>query len=165
MQNQSKIIAFLTAFVITSGSVFQVLAQQPPQQPPPQQQPQPNIEVSEKEFQKFVEVAAELQEFQSKLQEKQQDILEEHGLDQQEYNKLMQARHNPEAAEEVSEEKLEVFEQASEELSGLQQDQQQAMQEILADAGLSIQEFQQIQQGIQQDPELIERYQQEIRNY
>ncbi len=161
------ITSFLMLGIFSPGKAQQAPPQQqPPQQQQPQQvpqqQPQQAIEISEEDFEKFIEVVKAAEEVEMEIDQKRNAILESEGLDQQDLNRMIMAQQNPEAADDVSEEEMEKFDAVAEELTKLGMEQQQAMQELIADKGMSIQEFQQVHQGIQQNPEMMQRLQEEL---
>jgi TolA-binding protein len=171
---KKSLSALVTVSLISCGFVYaqqqhpdQQRHQQAPQQehyqgedrPPQQQQPAP-VEVSESDLEQFVEAVGKVDEVQQENQQKMMSVIEKHEMTVDEFNQIMQAQQAPGGeAPDVSQEQLEKFNQASGEIQQIQANMDTEVQQAIGEAGMDMEEYQNIYMAIQQDPELMQRVQ------
>jgi hypothetical protein len=123
---------------------------------PVQAQPQPAAEVSSEDIEKFARAIAQLQTIQQETQTELLQIVEGQGLTPDRFNQIAEAQQNPQAATdvEISDEELQSFEQAANEITAVRQQTQTRFQEAVQAEGLEVEQFNQILAAVQQDPAL-----------
>lgn len=162
------LIAILTAFLIGcqgDRDMQQTAQDQSIEQDPfQQQQPMAETDVSDDELEKFVEVNVEFRDVQMEAQQEMMTVLEDEDLSAEAYNQIAQGRQMGQADEDlnVSAEDLEKFESASETIAGMEEELDAEFEDAIADAGMTMERFQEINMAIQQNPELMQRAQQMI---
>lgn len=132
---------------------------------PVQTQPQPAAEVSSEDIEKFARAIAQLQTIQQETQTELLQIVEGQGLTPDRFNEIAEAQQNPEAATdvEISDEELQSFEQAANEITAVRQQTQTRFQEVVQAEGLEVEQFNQILAAVQQDPALQQEVEQILR--
>lgn len=132
---------------------------------PVQAQPQPAAEVSSEDIEKFARAIAQLQTIQQETQTELLQIVEGQGLTPDRFNEIAEAQQNPEAATdvEISDEELQSFEQAANEITAVRQQTQTRFQEVVQAEGLEVEQFNQILAAVQQDPALQQEVEQILR--
>lgn len=118
-----------------------------------------NIDVSDAELEKFVEVSSTVQEIQMESQMEMVAIVEEEGLEVETYNQIAEVRHLGEDEDQlnVSTEDMEKFESASESIAVIEQDLENKMEAAMEEEGMEMQRFMAINTALQQDPSLQQR--------
>jgi hypothetical protein len=149
----------LLALLFTAGTAFgQVQQQQPPQQ---QQMPDlpTSAEVSDEEVQKVADTINEFAPIQEKANEKITEAVEEENLTIERFQQMMMAMQNPQMADQVdiSDEEMEKLQTLQPKLMEIQSETDEAMMEKIEENGLSLERYQSIVMGAQQDEELRER--------
>lgn len=134
--------------------------------PPTPTQPQPAAEVSSEDIEKFARAIAQLQTIQQETQTELLQIVEGQGLTPDRFNEIAEAQQNPQAAPsvEISDEELQNFEQAANEITAVRQQTQARFQEAVQAEGLAVDQFNQILAAVQQDPELQQEVEQILRS-
>ncbi len=122
----------------------------------PQQQQQSN-EVTDEQLKTFAAITGELEQMQASSREDMEKILEDHGMTVDRFNEIMQAMQTG-AEIELSDEERERFELINEKIQEYQQGNQQKAIAVLEKHGMDQQLYMQIQQQLQTDPRLQERY-------
>jgi|AntRauTorcE11898_2_1112593.scaffolds.fasta_scaffold65668_1 hypothetical protein len=129
-----------------------------------QQQPQNIPAVEDAELEEFVSVAVELEKINAESQTKIQKMIEDEGMTTQEFSQIYQVKANPKAdqakLDEFSEEKIATVDELLPKLNEVQQASQQKTMAKVQESDLSIQRFTQINQKLQGDQELQQRFQQ-----
>lgn len=129
-----------------------------------QQQPQNIPAVEDAELEEFVSVAVELEKINAESQTKIQKMIEDEGMTTQEFSQIYQVKANPQAdqakLDDFSEEKIATVDELLPELNKVQQASQQKTMAKVQESDLSIQRFTQINQKLQGDKELQQRFQQ-----
>ncbi len=118
--------------------------------------------ISDKEFDTFISAFKEVQLVDTEAQKDITNVLEDNNLDINTFTQMQQAAQMPDTEIDASQEEMQNFETASQEIHEIQAAAQQEMQQKIQEEGLSIQRYQEIVGIIQQDPELMNRFQQEI---
>jgi DNA-binding transcriptional MerR regulator len=90
--------------------------------------------------------------------------LEEIGLSPEVFREILQAKQDPEAESDASEEELQKFDSATQELSQIQRETQSDMKEAVESEGLEVARFQQILSAVREQPDLQKQVQQIIDN-
>ncbi len=88
------------------------------------------------------------------------DAVKNNGLEVQEFNKIAQAQQDPNADAEVSDEEVQKFESAAQEVQTLQQDMQQQVETAVKQAGLDMNRYNELSLAVNQDPELRQKVEQ-----
>lgn len=129
-----------------------------------QQQPQNIPAVEDAELEEFVSVAVELEKINAQSQMKIQKMIEDEGMTTQEFSQIYQIKANPEAdqskLDDFTDEKIATVDELLPELNKVQQSSQQKTMAKVQESDLSIQRFTQINQKLQADRELQQRFQQ-----
>lgn len=138
------------AFVMVAIFAFQATAQtQAPQQQG--QQEEIKTDFTDEELENFVEVVKVQQENEIKMME----AIQNEGLDIDKFNEILQAKQNPEVSEEsLSNEEVEKFEKASEEVIRIQQEMQAEVMQAINETGLGMETYGQIVNAYQVSPEV-----------
>lgn len=138
------------------------------QQPAPNQMQQPaqDIDLSEDEIGLFADAVIKIQEVQMGSQQDMMKIIQDEGLDVKTYNQVAQGLQSGQSADEidVTEEEMEKFNNASEEIRGMQQDMQDEIATAIEDAGMEMARFQEINRAVEQDPELQKKVRAELQS-
>ncbi|TVR14288.1 MAG: DUF4168 domain-containing protein [Balneolaceae bacterium] len=159
---KSTLVAMATLLIATGITVAQVQQQAPP---PPQQPELPtSADVSDDEILLLVNTINDLQPIEEKAQEKIEEALEEEGITLQRFQQMMMAMQNPQMAEEanVTDEEMEKLQTLQPALMQIQGEAEQEMIAKIEDNGFTIERYQGIIMGAQQDPDLMARLQSEM---
>lgn len=136
-------------------------ADQPMQDPFQQEQQMADVDVSDEELERFIDVTIELQEGQMEAQQNMITIVEEEGLTVDSYNEIAQGIQMGQTQEEleVSDEDMEKYEAITDLIADIEQDLDAELEEVINESGMSMDRFQQINMALQQDQELLQRAQ------
>ena len=160
---KSTLVALATLLLAAGITVAQVQQQAPP--PPPQQPELPtSADVSDDEILLLVSTINDLQPIEEKAQEKIEDALEEEGITLQRFQQMMMAMQNPQMAEEanVTDEEMAKLQTLQPALMQIQGEAEQEMIAKIEDNGFTLERYQGIIMGAQQDPDLMARLQAEM---
>jgi hypothetical protein len=122
------------------------------------------IEVSDQELEKFATVIQDLRSIRMESRNEMSQALEEIGLSPEVFREILQAKQDPEAESDASEEELQKFDSATQELSQIQRETQSDMKEAVESQGLEVARFQQILSAVREQPDLQKQVQQIIDN-
>ena len=150
---QFKKVAGFLFFVMSLGS-FATFAQTPQL---PQQQQQQKVEVSDSELTKFANAFQGIRMISQEAQQGMTAVVEEEGMNVQRFNEIHQASMNPEVEVEATEEELSNHKKIISELEKMQVSLQQKMEKVIQDQDLTLERYEQIAMGLQNDTELQER--------
>lgn len=156
------LVALVTLLLAAGITVAQVQQQAPP---PPQQPELPtSADVSDDEILLLVSTINDLQPIEEKAQEKIEDALEEEGITLQRFQEMMMAMQNPQMADEanVTDEEMEKLQTLQPALMQIQGEAEQEMIAKIEDNGFTLERYQGIIMGAQQDPDLMARLQAEM---
>lgn len=145
-----------TILLFTAGSLFaQVQQQQPPQQP----DLPTSADVSDEEIAQIVDAIELMDPIQMEAQEKIEEAVEEENITAERFQQLMMAMQNPQMSDEVdmTDEEMEKIQTLQPKLMEIQGEAQEEMMAKIEESGLTVERFQQINMGAQQDPELMQR--------
>jgi hypothetical protein len=154
--NLKKVSVFLLVIVFGITALFA----QTPQQAPQQMQQQQPTEVSENEIEQFALAFREIQVINQQVQQEMIDVVQEEGVDVQRFNEYLTAQQDPAQKINASEEELEQFTSAYQEIEEIQKDATQQMEQAITDNELSVERYQEIAMSIQANPELLQKLQQ-----
>lgn len=129
---------------------------QTPQLPPQQQQQQVNV--TDAELEKFAEAYQGIQVAQQEAQKKMIAAVEEQGMEIGTFNEIHQAKMQNQEVE-ASQDDLQKHAKAVEKIEKMQPAIQEGMEEIITDADLTVERYEQIAGAMQTNPELIQRLQ------
>lgn len=163
MHISKKLVLTLICSFLVAGSLF-AQGQQQPQMPPQQQNIPTSSDVSDEELTKLGEAAEALEPIQMETQEKVQKAVEEEDLSFERFQQMMMAMQNPQMSQQVNitdEEKAKI-QTLQPTLMQIQTEARQQMSEKVQEHGLTMQRYQQIIMGAQQDQELMARVQEEL---
>lgn len=122
-----------------------------------------NIEVSDKELEKFSSVVQKMQMMQRDMNKDMIAAIEKEGMEVKEFNRIMKQQQAPKGqgndSVEISEESMEKFNNASKELQSIQAGSQQKFMKALEDEGMDFKRYRQIAMALRQDQELMQRFQ------
>ncbi len=153
----------MATLLIAAGITVAQVQQQAP--PPPQQPEFPtSADVSDDEILLLVSTINDLQPIEEKAQEKIGEALEEEGLTMERFQQMMMAMQNPQMAEEanVTDEEMAKLQTLQPALMQIQGEAEQEMIAKIEDNGFTLERYQGIIMGAQQDPELMARLQAEM---
>ncbi len=127
------------------------------------QQPAPDIDVSDKEADKFADAEVKAQQVQMNAQKKMVSAIKDQGLDIKTYQKIAaQSSQGGKASNKVSDEKMKKYQKATDNLKKIQKDTQKEIADAVNDAGMKMDRFQKISQAAQQDTSLRKKLMQKI---
>lgn len=132
------------------------------------QQQMPDVptsdDVSDTELSQFVTTITEIEPIQIELQTDVEKLVEEEDISFERFQQLMMAMQNPQMAEqvEITDEERQKIENIQPKLSELQLKAEEEIVEKIEANGLTIERYQAIMMGAQQDQELMTRLQEEL---
>lgn len=139
---------------------------QQPQGMPGQQQ-NVDIDVSDEELKKFVEVATSVQQVQRSAQQKMIDSVKSTGLSLDEYQKIASSQRGQQmpgggdtSENDFTDQQKQQFEEANQKINGMQTGLRDNVNQAIEDAGMDPQRFQKISRALRSDQELQQRFQQ-----
>lgn len=156
MKVLKSITVIATLLLFTAGSLFaQVQQQQPPQQP----DLPTSADVSDDEINQIVDAIELMDPIQMEAQEKIEEAVQAEDITAERFQQLMMAMQNPQMADEVdmTDEEMQKIQTLQPKLMEIQGEAQQEMMAKIEESGLTVERFQQINMGAQQDPELMQR--------
>lgn len=135
--------------------------QQPPQQQPPVQQQAPDIDVSDKELEKFVNAVEEVQKLQKSSQEKMINAIEGEGLDANRFIQInnLQMNQQADSSDEVSENEMKSYNKAKKKVDKMQKEMQDKQVKAIESQGIDVERYVEIARAAQADPELRQKIQ------
>lgn len=153
LKNFAAFFMFFT--VLGSAAVFA----QTPQTPQQQQQ---KVEVSDAELTKFARAFQEIRMINQEVQQEMMGVVQSEGMDIQRFNEIHQATVDPEVEVEATAAEKEQHKNITSELEEIQVKFQGRLEKVITDQGLTIQQYEKIAMGLQNDPELQERLRKEF---
>ena len=121
-------------------------------------------DISSQELEEFATAIQQLEAIQTESREQVGQIIEDEGLTTQQFRDILEAQRDPEIENEASEEELQQFENATEQLVQIQREAQVDMREAVEATGLKVERFQAIFAAVREQPELREQVQQIIQD-
>ncbi|QDZ38703.1 DUF4168 domain-containing protein [Euhalothece natronophila Z-M001] len=121
-------------------------------------------DISSQELEEFATAIQQLEAIQTESREQVGQIIEDEGLTAQQFRDILEAQRDPEIENEASEEELQQFENATEQLVQIQREAQVDMREAVEATGLKVERFQAIFAAVREQPELREQVQQIIQD-
>lgn len=131
-------------------------------QAPQAPQTEPATDVDSQELEKFAAAIQEIEAIQMESRNEVGQTIEDEGLTPQQFRDILEAQRDPEVESEASQEELEQFESASQQLVQIQRETQADMREAVEATGLDVNRFQAILAAVRQEPELRQQVQQII---
>lgn len=146
--------------VFSAGALFAQVQQQPPQMP----DLPASEDVSDEEISLLVVTLQELGPIEEKAQQRIEEAVESEDLSFNRFREMMMAMQNPQMAGEVniSDDEMEKIQKLQPKLMEIQGETEQEMIAKIEDNGMTIQRYQEIIMGAQQDPTLMQRLQDEL---
>lgn len=133
------------------------------QMPGEMQQPQ-DIEVSDKEIQKFVDAAQKVQQLNMQMQQEVGKTVKDEGMKAQRFNEIHRAQQSQQGGKAgATEKEMQKYQNILEQLQQKQSGAQEKMRSAIQEAGLTMQRYQQIATAAQQDSTLMKRLQDAMR--
>lgn len=163
MNISKRIVLTLICSFLAVGSLFAQVPQQP-QQPTQQPDLPTSSDVSDEELTKLGDAADALEPIQMETQEKVKTAVEEEDLSFDRFQQMMMAMQNPQMAQQVNitDEEKSKIQTLQPTLMQIQTEARQEMSAKIEEHGLTMQRYQQIIMGAQQDPELMARVEEEL---
>ena len=140
------------------------LAASPTQAAPLEVKQSSSMEVNQQELEKFAAAMREMRQIQLESRDEISAAIDEEGLSKNRFREILQAQRNPEVEPDASQEELQKFESATEQLAQIQQDTQSQMREAVTNQGLEVDRFQQILSIVREDRQLQKQVQQMIQS-
>ena len=144
----------LIAILFGAGSLFAQVQQQ-------QQMPEApsSSEVSDEEVEMFASAINDFGPIQVEAQEKMAEAVEEEDISFERFQQMMMAMQNPQLAEQVNitDEEMAKLQTLQPTLMEIQSEADEKMIEKIEESGMTVERFQQINMGVQQDEELRAR--------
>ncbi|MFO7790118.1 MAG: DUF4168 domain-containing protein [Bacteroidales bacterium] len=122
--------------------------------PPQQNQPQAG-DITDEELEKFASVFLTEQEVQQDMIE----IIQDEGLSVQRFQQMQQASQNPEQELDASEEEMKQYESVMASIQEIQPESQKKIQDKIKEEGLTQKRYSEINNAMQQNQELQQRFQ------
>src|SRR5690606_29275921 len=153
MLHSKKIVGFALSLALWGGTA--VMAQSTPFTE--QQTQQPQIEVSDEEFEKFAMAFQHVRAITMGAQQEMADAVQQEGMDIKRFNEIHNAHLNPEVEVTATTEEKQKHETILKEIETIQVNIQGAMEEKIQEQGLTLQRFEQIAMKMENDPELQQK--------
>lgn len=148
----SAVLAAVAIFFQTATCFAQALPQQQ------QLQAAPQTEYSDSQLERFVDASVKINEIQQGAQVEMVEIIEGQGLNVETFNEMASQQRNPnQEAMSVSDEDKMAFGQAMQQIQALQLELQQEMESAIIASDLQLEEYNEIMQAYQQNPELQQK--------
>lgn len=152
--NLKKLFSVLFILTIAVSGAFAQVPQQMPQQQP--------TEVSDNEMEKFATAFREVQVIDKKVQQDMTTAVQEEGVDIERFNEYVAAQQTPGQEMEASEEEMEQFSEAYQQIEGIQMEAQKEMEKAIRESDLTVPRYQEIAMAIQGNQELMQKLQQHM---
>lgn len=117
-------------------------------------------DISSQELEQFATAVQEIETIQMESRNEVSETIEDEGLTAQKFRDILESQRDPEMENEASEEELEQFESATEQLVQIQREAQVDMKEAVEATGLEVERFQEIFAAVREQPELRQEVQQ-----
>lgn len=123
-------------------------------------------EVSQAEVQQFADTIKAVQAIQVQAQEQATQIFEGQSLTQERFQEILRSERDPQTqpTSEVTDQEKQQFDRVTEQLSALQQNTRQQIDQAIQTSDLPRDRFAQILSMVQQDPSLRQRIEQQLQN-
>lgn len=122
-----------------------------------QQQPQQQVEYSDKQIDDFVGAVTKVLPVQQDVEQKMIKEIESKGMELDQFNQIATQVQTTGKAEGVAEADVKKFNQVSEKIQEIQVENQDQINEAIADAGLTPQIYQEMVQAYSRDPQLKQK--------
>ncbi len=122
-----------------------------------QHQQQLKTDYSDDELEQFVETVIEVMPLQNESEEKMIGEIEDRGLTVEQFNEILAQLENPEVELTASEEEVEAFEKAIEEVQQVQMNYQIKINGVIEENDMTVEEYEMIIMAYQQDRQLQQR--------
>lgn len=117
---------------------------------------------SDEEFSTFIDAFKKVQVIDQQAQEEIISTIDGEGLEVERFNEIQQAAQHPDHNIGLTEKEQEKFNAAVVKIQEIQTNAQQQMQQDIEKQGISVQRYQEIVGLIQQTPELMEKFRNEM---
>ncbi|MFD2516966.1 DUF4168 domain-containing protein [Salinimicrobium flavum] len=154
MFRSKKLAGFLLTLTLMGTTA--VFAQTPQL---PQQQEQQKVEVTDAEMNKFAKAFQGIRVIGQQSQQEMVQVVQNGGMKIERFNKIHEATLNPNLEVEATTEEKTQHKEIISKLEVMQASLQEQMEKVITDAGLSLERYEQIAMGLQNDPELQQRLQ------
>lgn len=122
-----------------------------------QQQTQQQVEYSEKQIDDFVGAVTKVLPVQQDVEQKMIKEIESKGMELDQFNQIATQVQTTGKAEGIAEADVKKFNQVSEKIQEIQVENQDQINEAIADAGLTPQIYQEMVQAYSRDPQLKQK--------
>ncbi|MDT0676058.1 DUF4168 domain-containing protein [Autumnicola musiva] len=126
-------------------------------QPMPQQKVE--VDVNDDELAKFAEAYQEIRMINQQAQQKMVGVVENEGLEIQQFNKMYQASMNPNKEMQATAEQQEKYDSAVQAIEGMQSEFQTEMENAISDKGFTVERYEKLAMALQTDQEMQQRLQ------
>ncbi|RXG32306.1 protein of unknown function [Leeuwenhoekiella marinoflava DSM 3653] len=152
LKNISKLAL---AGILAFGSIATSNAQQIPNT----SANQVKTDISTDELTKFAGVFEKVQAENQTAQQKMMGIIKDEGLELQRFNEIQEAKMNPQASVEASDEELKKHAAVIGELEKMQPELEAKMETIIEENGLTLDRYKAVAMALQQDKSLQQKFQ------
>lgn len=149
-------VALLALFVVPG---FVNAQQTKPKMKNNTQEKAPNIEVGDKELDKFVNAVDKVKELQKNAQKDMIDAIKSEGLDTKQFVQIRNSQNNPkaDASDKFSKDQVESYNKAKEKLAEIQKETQKKQVDAIKSEGMDVNRYVQIAKAAQNDSSLLQR--------
>jgi hypothetical protein len=163
MHISKKLVLTLICTFLVAGSLF-AQGQQQPQMPPQQQDLPTSQDISDEEISQLGDAYEAIEPIQMETRDKIQEAVEEEDISFERFQQMMMAMQNPQMADQVdiTDEEKSKIQTLQPTLMQIQNEARQQMSTKIQESGLTMQRYQQILMGAQQDPDLMARVEDEL---
>jgi hypothetical protein len=130
----------------------------PDAQPDSDAKTQADSDVSDDDVERFVNALGKIQDIQEDSYQQAVAAVEAEGLSEEAFTRILAAQQNPmaEGSTDISDDEIQKLERASGQINSIQEQAQQDIQSAIEAEGFALEEFDQVQATIQQDPTLMQ---------
>jgi hypothetical protein len=147
----NTLFSILIVFAIGMTGAYAQLPEQLPEDSP--------AEVSDNELDFFAQAFREIQVIDQQVQMEMLSTVQEEGIDVDRFNEFLTAQQDPAQEFDASEEELNKFAAAYQEIEEIQEKALQQMEKAITENELTLERYQEIAMTIQANPELLQKLQ------
>ena len=114
-------------------------------------------EITDAELQKFATAFLGMRQVDENARLEISQMIKDHGMEIERFNEIYQAKMDPSAELDLSEQVEKKYQEISEQIQQMQNEYGKEKENTITDAGMTVERFQQIATQVQNDPELKKR--------
>ncbi|MFW6135079.1 MAG: DUF4168 domain-containing protein [Elusimicrobiota bacterium] len=158
--NFKKDVIIISLLFIIGGCSGEKSAEKQTQQQAPDmsRDAQTDIEVSDKELNKFAQIMSKMQNVVTESQQTFGQAVQESELSAERYREITQSKEDPEKEESTTKQEQQQYQELQNIIEEIQTKARQEQMKIIEESGMASQRFQQIANSLRQDQELLKRY-------